>query len=119
MAGLKKPTALEYSKLTWTQKTYYLACWYLDRCTDEPLFANGRPSKALGTVRGYLKYKCEPKDLQSLYDAVCSLDAKVLMDMSGLYQLSEKIRVEQRMQSNAPGAKVKPYESLMDCLGKL
>lgn len=116
MAGLRKPTPLEYSKLTWKQKTYYLAAWYLDKCTEEPLFVNGRPSKALGQVRGYFEYKVPPSSLQCLYDAVSSLEDKKLIGIYDLYLLSEKVRVNQRMQSNKPEESIEQYPSLLDCL---
>lgn len=116
MAGLRKPSPLEYSKLTWKQKTYYLAAWYLDRCTEEPLFVNGRPSKALGQVRGYFEHKVSPSSLQCLYDAVSSLEDKKLIGIYDLYGLSEKVRCEQRMQSGANGVEVAQYPSLLDCL---
>jgi hypothetical protein len=116
MAGLKRPTAAEFHKLTWKQKTYYLACWYLDRCTEEALFVNGRPSKALGQVRGYFIYKVDPSKLQVLYDFVSSIEEKQDISMYDLYVRAEKHQVNLRMQNNSSNESVKPYESLLSRL---
>jgi hypothetical protein len=116
MGQLKKPSPLEYSKLTWKQKTWYLSCWYLDKCSTEELFVNGRPSRALGQVRGYFENRVPPSSLQCLYDAVSSLESKVIIDMFGLYQLSETVRVNQRMNSGKPEETVEAYESLLECM---
>lgn len=116
MGELKKPSPLEFSKLAWNQKTYYLSCWYLDRCTEEELFTNNRPSKALGQVRGYLINKVDPKELLCLYEAVYSLEDKCIMGIFDIWLLSEKVRLQQRMNTGKPNEDIVPYESLLDCM---
>jgi hypothetical protein len=119
MTTEKKPLSpQEFHNLPYAKRLDIVVKLYIERCTPEELIVNKKLNKVYFALRRHF-IKEQPMTLQCFYDWLYTLTDKVPIDLTTAYQRVEQHRVTMRMQCNAPEKTVKPYDSLLDCLGRL
>ena len=108
----------EFHSLPYAKRLDTMVKLYIALCTPEDLIVNKRLNKVYFALRRHF-IKESPMVIQCFYDWLYTLEDKVPIDLTTAYQRVEQHRVTMRMQNNAPKETVKPYDSLLDCLGRL
>lgn len=82
---------LEWRDRSWKSRIDIMTKLFIMRCTNEPLFSNGRLSTSYFKIRNFFRSK--PNDeVAMIYDFVFTLQFRTVTDLTNIYMVSEIYR---------------------------